>query len=110
MSWLSKTLKGSFKNNFRGGSMWKLFAEKQGDKVNNKVKDMLGLGALEDMAATQEQQLMQLREQNKLNASNEVSNVTKFEDASSSGMFTGSDSRQRKRAAGAYSSGLGLGV
>ena len=71
------------------------------------IKSLLGLDALKDLAGSQERQLRQQLEANKLDSAIESQNVATFDESTSSG-FTGTDTRRRKKAAGGYSSGLGL--
>lgn len=71
--------------------------------------NLTGKTAARDMAATQEAQLRRQAEQAKLDASNEVGNVTQFEDGADS-FAGGVGNRRKKRSAGAYASGLGLVV
>lgn len=104
---IKKALKGSVKNMFRGGSMWK-FVDKYAHKpVTKKLQDMLGIGALKDVAAGQEESLRRQGEAAKLDSMNEVQNVTQFDD-SASVVSTTSDSIRKKRQSGAFSSGIGL--
>lgn len=71
--------------------------------------NLTGKTAAKDMAASQEAQLRQQSEAAKLNAANEVGNVTQFEDSAAIGL--GDDTqRRKKRSAGAYGSGIGLVV
>ncbi len=104
---IKKAIKGSVKNMFRGGSMWK-FVDKYAHKpVTKKLQDMLGIGALKDMAAGQEESLRRQGEAAKLDSMNEVQNVTQFDDGGGED-FTGGGSRRKKRQSGAFSSGIGL--
>jgi hypothetical protein len=70
--------------------------------------NLTGKTAAKNMAKSQEAQLKQQAEQAKLDASNEVDNVTKFDDSGGGGLD--SDTRRKKRSAGAYGSGIGLVV
>lgn len=103
---LGSFLKKAIKNSFRGGSMWK-FTSKAMKPIEDQMRGMLGLDALKDLAGAQEAQLRQQQEANKLDASVESQNVAQFDDTSDSG-FTGTDSRRKKKQAGAYSQALGL--
>lgn len=79
------------------------------DWAKDQLKDMLGLNAMKDLAGAQEAQLRQQQEANKLDASVESQNVAQFDTKTdSSGSFTGTDSRRKKKQAGAYSQALGL--
>ena len=69
--------------------------------------NLTGKTAAENMARTQEEQLRVQGEQAKLNAANEVGNVTKFEDTADP---TLSDTRRKKRPTGNFASGLGLQI
>lgn len=73
--------------------------------------DLTGKTAAKDMAKQQEQQLLAQAEQAKLNAANEIGNVTQF-DESPDVSFSGStgDKRRKRRSAGAYASGIGLSI
>jgi len=69
--------------------------------------NLTGKTAAENMARTQEEQLRIQGEQAKLNAANEVDNVTKFEDSADPVL---SDTRRKKRPTGNFASGLGLQI
>ena len=69
--------------------------------------NLTGKTAAENMARAQEKQLRVQGEQAKLNAANEVDNVTKFEDTADPVL---SDTRRKKRPTGNYASGLGLQI
>lgn len=69
--------------------------------------NLTGKTAAENMARTQEEQLRIQGEQAKLNAANEVDNVTKFEDSVDPVL---SDTRRKKRPTGNFASGLGLQI
>lgn len=69
--------------------------------------NLTGKTAAENMARTQEEQLRIQGEQAKLNAANEVDNVTKFEDTVDPVL---SDTRRKKRPTGNFASGLGLQI
>lgn len=68
---------------------------------------LTGKTAAENMARTQEEQLRIQGEQAKLNAANEVDNVTQFEDSVDPVL---SDTRRKKRPTGNFASGLGLQI
>lgn len=104
---VGKALKKSTKNMFRGGSMWGFVDKYVHKPVTRKLQDMLGIGALKDMAAGQEETLRRQGEAAKLDSMNEVQNVTQFDDAGGDD-FTGGGSRRKKRQSGAFSSGIGL--
>lgn len=104
---VGKFLSGSAKNMFRGGSMWKIVDKNVHKPVTAKLQNMLGIGALQDMAAGQEETLRRQGEAAKLNSMNEIDNVTQFDDSSADD-FTGGGSRRKKRTGGAFSSGIGL--
>lgn len=71
--------------------------------------NLTGKTAAKNMAQAQEAQLRQQSEQAKLDAANEVDNVTQFSDGESIGL--GADTqRRKKRSAGSYGSGIGLVV
>lgn len=99
--------KDSIKNLHRGGSAWKYVDKYVHDPFNKKVQDMMGIGALKDLAAGQEAQLNQMGEAAKLNAMQEMDNVTQFDDTEDPS-FSGSSGRRKKRAGGSFSSGIGL--
>lgn len=69
--------------------------------------NLTGKTAAENMARTQEEQLRIQGEQAKLQAANEVDNVTKFEDTADPVL---SDTRRKKRPTGNFASGLGLQI
>lgn len=69
--------------------------------------NLTGKTAAENMARTQEEQLRIQGEQAKLNAANEMNNVTKFEDTVDPVL---SDTRRKKRPTGNFASGLGLQI
>ena len=69
--------------------------------------NITGKTAAENMARTQEEQLRVQGEQAKLNAANEVDNVTKFEGTADN---TGSAVRRKKRPTGNFASRLGLQI
>ena len=69
--------------------------------------NITGKTAAENMARTQEEQLRIQGEQAKLNAANEVDNVTQFEDTVDPVL---SDTRRKKRPTGNFASGLGLQI
>lgn len=69
--------------------------------------NLTGKTAAENMARTQEEQLRIQGEQAKLNAANEVDNVTQFEDTADPVL---SDTRRKKRPTGNFASGLGLQI
>ena len=71
--------------------------------------NLTGKTAAKDMAAGQEAQLRQQSEHAKLNAANEVENVTQFSEGESIGLGTDTQ-RRKKRSAGSYGSGIGLVV
>lgn len=73
---------------------------------------LFGVGAMKDMAAAQEAQLRQQTEAAKLNAMNEIGNVTQFSDNTAQFASFGDDdtNRRKRRSAGAFSSGIGLQV
>lgn len=71
--------------------------------------NLTGKTAAKNMAQAQEAQLRQQSEQAKLNAANEVGNVTQFSDGESIGLGTDTQ-RRKKRSAGSYGSGIGLVV
>lgn len=51
---IKKAVTKSAKNLFRGGSMWGLVDKYVHKPVTKKLQDMIGIGALKDMAAGQE--------------------------------------------------------
>lgn len=104
---IKKAVTKSAKNLFRGGSMWGLVDKYVHKPVTKKLQDMLGIGALKDMAAGQEETLRRQGEASKLDSMNEVQNVTQFDDGGGED-FTGGGSRRKKRQSGAFSSGIGL--
>ena len=75
--------------------------------VKGVWNNLTGKTAAENMARTQEEQLRIQGEQAKLNAANEVDNVTKFEDTADPVL---SDTRRKKRPTGNFASGLGLQI
>lgn len=79
-------------------------------KAGKPIWDNLtGKTARKDLAAQQEEQLRLQGEQSKLNAANEIDNVTQF-DESTDPSFVGTEGRRKKRSAGAYASGIGLQI
>lgn len=104
---LGKKLKKSFKKvgSFFGSSFIKKLAKKG-------IGSLFGVGAMKDMAASQEAQLRQQTEAAKLDAMNEMGNVTQFSDNTAQFSDSGEDdtTRRKKRSAGAFSSGIGLQV
>lgn len=104
---IGKSIKKSFKkvgNVFGANFLTK--AMKKG------LGSLFGVGAMKDMAASQEAQLRQQTEAAKLNAMNEMGNVTQFSDNTAQFANMGNDdtNRRKKRGAGAFSSGIGLQV
>lgn len=81
-------------------------------KAKQGIGSLFGVGAMKDMAAAQEAQLRQQTEAAKLNAMNEMGNVTQFSDKTAQFADFGGDNtnRRKKRSAGAFSSGIGLQV
>lgn len=75
------------------------------------VKGVLGLDAGDDLAKQQERQLRQQQEAAKLEAANEIKQVTQF-DETVDPSFAGAneDFRRKKRSTGAYASGIGLNI
>ena len=104
---IKKVTKKSVKNMFRGGSTWGLVDKYVHKPVTKKLQDTLGIGALKDMAAGQEETLQRQSEAAKLDSMNEVQNVTQFDDGGGED-FTGGEVRRKKRQSGAFSSGIGL--
>lgn len=74
------------------------------------LKDALGLNLGKDMAAMQEAQLEQMRQQNLLDASQEVQNVLQFDNQYGGVSANSALTRRNRRPVGAYSSSLGLQV
>lgn len=74
------------------------------------AKKALGLDT-EDLAKQQEKQLKQQQEAAKLQAANEVQQVTQF-DETVDPSFSGADGdfRRKKASTGAYASGMGLNI
>ena len=104
---IKKAVTKSAKNMFRGGSMWGLVDKYVHKPVTRKLQDTLGIGTLKDMAAGQEESLRKQGEASKLNAMNEVDNITQFDDGGGED-FTGGGALRKKRQSGAFSSGIGL--
>lgn len=77
-----------------------------GRKVGGAMQNALGIGAMKDMAQSQQDQMRMNAEAAKLNTLNEISNVAQFDESSGASIST--DSRRKKRSAGAYASGIGL--
>lgn len=79
--------------------------------IMKTVKSVLGLDAGEDLAKQQEKQLRQQQEAAKLQAANEVQQVTQF-DETVDPSFSGAneDFRRKKKSAGSYASGIGLQI
>lgn len=79
--------------------------------ITKKIKGILGLDAGDDLAKQQEAILRQQQEAAKLQAANEIQNVTQFDEAVDPS-FVGAttDSRRKKRATGSYASGIGLNI
>ena len=78
-----------------------------GRKVGGALQNALGIGAMKDMAQSQQDQIRMNAEAAKLNTLNEINNVAQF-DESGGGATISSDTRRKKRSAGAYASGIGL--
>lgn len=74
------------------------------------IKKALGLGG-DDLAKQQEKQLRQQQEAAKLQAANEVQQVTQF-DGAVDPSFAGAneDFRRKKKSTGSYASGIGLQI
>jgi hypothetical protein len=74
------------------------------------IKKALGLGG-DDLAKQQEKQLRQQQEAAKLQAANEVQQVTQF-DETVDPSFAGAneDFRRKKKSTGSYASGIGLQI
>lgn len=73
------------------------------------VGKLFGLGAPSDMARQFEEQLNAQREAAKLQAASEATNVVKF-DGDADALSIGTDTRRKKKSAGAYANDLGLQV
>lgn len=108
---IGKTLKKAVKKTFKitskiTGLDWLHKTAKKG------IGSLFGVGAMQDMAASQEAQLRQQTEAAKLNSMNEMGNVTQFSDNTAQFADSGDDAtnRRKKRSAGAFSSGIGLQV
>lgn len=108
---IGKSIKKSFKKAFKitskiTGLDWLQKTAKKG------IGSLFGVGAMKDMAASQEAQLRQQTEAAKLNSMNEMGNVTQFSDNTAQSASFGDDdtNRRKKRNAGAFSSGIGLQV
>lgn len=88
------------------------FFKKIKKAVKKSIGSLFGVGAMKDMAKSQEAQLRQQTEAAKLNAMNEIGNVTQFSDNTAQVATFGDDdtNRRRRRSAGAFSSGIGLQV
>lgn len=78
-----------------------------GRKVGGALQNALGIGAMKDMAQLQQNQIRMNAESAKLNTLNEINNVVQFDESGDVGGLT-TDSRRKKRSAGAYASGIGL--
>lgn len=78
--------------------------------VGKLAKSILGLGN-DDLAKQQEKQLRQQQEAAKLQAANEVQQVTQFDEAVDPS-FSGAneDFRRKKKSTGSYASGIGLQI
>ena len=104
---IKKTVKKAFKiANKITGLDWLHKTAKKG------IGSLFGVGAMKDMAASQEAQLRQQTEAAKLDSMNEMGNVTQFSDNTAQVADFGDDNteRRKKRSAGAFSSGIGLQV
>lgn len=75
------------------------------------IMKVLGLGGNDDLAKQQEKQLRAQQEAAKLQAANEVQQVTKFDEAVDPS-FAGAneDFRRKKKSTGAYASAVGLQI
>lgn len=75
------------------------------------VKKVLGLDGGDDLAKQQEAMLRRQQEAAKLEAANEIQQVTQF-DETVDPSFAGAseDFRRKKRSAGSYASGIGLQI
>lgn len=80
--------------------------------LGKSIGSLFGVGKMKDMAAAQEEQLRRQTEAAKLNAMNEIGNVTQFSDNTAQLASFGDDgtNRRKRRNAGAFSSGIGLQV
>lgn len=107
---IGKSLKTAVKKAFKTTSKitgldWLQKTAKKG------IGSLFGVGAMKDMAASQEAQLRQQTEAAKLNSMNEMGNVTQFSDSTAQfASFDDDTARRKKRSAGAFSSGIGLQV
>ena len=104
---LKKAVKKAFKTaNKVTGLDWLHKTSKKG------INSLFGVGAMKDMAASQEAQLRQQTEAAKLNSMNEMGNVTQFSENTTQFAKIGDEdtNRRKNRNAGAFSSGIGLQV
>lgn len=108
---IGQSIKKAFKKTFKTvgkvtGINWLAKGLKKG------IGSLFGVGAMQDMAASQEAQLRQQTEAAKLNSMNEMGNVTQFSDNTAQFADSGDNdtNRRKKRGAGAFSSGIGLQV
>lgn len=94
------------------GSKFTKSLKKIGKSITKGIGSLFGVGGIKDMAAAQEAQLRQQTEAVKLNAMNEMGNVTQFSDNTAQSASSGDDStdRRKRRNAGAFSSGIGLQI
>ena len=76
-------------------------------KLKTPQQSILGIGAMKDMAAGNEESLRRQSEASKLDSMDEVQNVTQLDDSGGED-FAGGGSRRKKRQSGAFSSGVGL--
>lgn len=78
-------------------------------KLKDAFKGILGLDTGKDMAKAQQAELDRIKQQQELDAAQEVDNVVKFDDLETDG-FTGTDRKRRKKTNSFGGNSLGLNV
>lgn len=74
--------------------------------LSNSVGKLFGAGQMEDLGAQQAEMLRRQNEASKLDAMNQMNNVTQFEDGTTG--LTSTSGVRKRRSAGAFSAGNSL--
>ncbi|QGH73776.1 hypothetical protein [Vibrio phage vB_VhaP_VH-5] len=77
--------------------------------IGKALSKVLGLDN-DDAAKRQEEALRRQQEQAKLEAANEIENVTQFDEGTDPSFAVDPNKRRKKRSTGAYASGIGLQI
>lgn len=78
--------------------------------IGKLVGKVLGIDDGSDAARKQEAALRRQQEQAKLEAANEIENVTQFDEGTDPSFAVDPSKRRKKRSTGAYASGIGLNI